>query len=79
MNTNITEHPAYIAHVTVARYEGFALLKVTYSEEHEDYEGGTRLECWDDNDEYVEDVDSKEAFESLVDDILTERAECEDE
>jgi hypothetical protein len=67
MNSTVKEHPAYISHTVEAEYRGYTLLSVTYSEDHEDYEGGTRLECWDANDEYVEDVSDEDEFLALVD------------
>jgi len=71
---DIRQHPAYVSHLIMDRYEGFALIKVTYREDNPDYEGGTRLEVWDDNDEYLCDVDGDD-FNEIVDDVLAEREE----
>lgn len=81
MNTpaGLTDHPAYVSHRLVAQYEGFTLVEVTYRVDHPDYEGGVELECWDDNDEHVDGVRDEADFRALVNDVLAERAECEEE
>jgi hypothetical protein len=71
----IRQHPAYADHAVIARHEGFALVRVSYREDHPDFAGGVHLEAWDDNDEYIVDVESKEEFEGVVDDVCRERGE----
>jgi hypothetical protein len=75
----IRRHPAYVDHTDVDSYEGFTLVRVTYREDHPDYEGGEHLEVWDDNEEYLHDVEDQSEFWQLVDDVLAEREEAERE
>jgi len=70
----IEKHPAYKSHTEVQSYQGFTLVRVSYRK-HPDYEGGERLEAWDDNNEYLCDVEDKIDFEEQVDELLAVRDE----
>ena len=75
----IRRHPAYVDHTDVGTYEGFTLVRVCYREDHPDYEGGEHLEVWDDNEEYLCDVEDETAFEYAVDEVLEEKEQAERE
>lgn len=68
----IEKHPAYKSHTEVQSYQGFTLVRVNYRK-HPDYDGGERLEAWDDNDEYMGEVEDEIEFEEWVDDALALR------
>jgi hypothetical protein len=69
----ITNHPAYESHRIVAESEGCTLVSVTYATTHPDYDGGEHLEMWDDNEQYVADVDDVGEFHELVAEMMAER------
>jgi hypothetical protein len=75
LDESLRQHPAYESHRVVKSLDGFSLVQVRYRTDHPDYEGGTRLEAWDDEDEYVSDVSDADEFDTLVEDINEEREE----